>query len=139
MGEKSINDMTFNLYIRSKLFYFRAASPQQCVGWKRHIQKATKLKIKDVYRFLSSLGTADSQLSKVVSARHKVTDQATEIQILNKLDSPFIVSLYDIFETKKYLYVVMEFCQGGELFDQIADLEGDHYTEEDCCLVLHQI
>jgi len=37
------------------------------------------------------------------------------------------------------VYVVMEFCEGGELFDQIADLDGDHYTEQDTCLVLHQI
>eukprot|EP01084_Bolivina_argentea_P305832 528366_1 len=63
----------------------------------------------------------------------------TEIQILKKLDNPYIVKLYDIFETKKYLYIVMEMCLGGELFDQIAELDGEHYTEQDCCLILHQI
>ncbi|ETO04035.1 Calcium-dependent protein kinase, partial [Reticulomyxa filosa] len=30
-------------------------------------------------------------------------------------------------------------CEGGELFDQIANLDGDHYSEEDCCHVMHQI
>ena len=30
-------------------------------------------------------------------------------------------------------------CEGGELFDQIADLDGDHYTETDCCRVMYQI
>ena len=40
----------------------------------------------------------------------------TEIKILKKLENPNIVSLYDIFETKKYLYMVMEKCEGGELF-----------------------
>ena len=63
----------------------------------------------------------------------------TEIQILKKLESPYIVALYDLIETKKYLYIVMELCSGGELFDQIASLDGDHYSEEDCCLILHQI
>ena len=63
----------------------------------------------------------------------------TEIQILKKLESSYIVALYDLIETKKYLYIVMELCSGGELFDQIASLDGDHYSEEDCCLILHQI
>jgi len=45
----------------------------------------------------------------------------------------------DLFENKKYLYIVMEKCEGGELFDQIANLDGEHYTEEDCCHVMHQI
>ena len=95
-------------------------------------------------------------MTKVVAAKHRTSNEdsaikiidkrmcdkkmlKTEIQILKKLDSPYIVSLYDLIETKKYLYIVMEKCEGGELFDQIAELDGDHYTEEDCCLILHQI
>lgn len=30
-------------------------------------------------------------------------------------------------------------CGGGELFDQIAELDGDHYDERDSCVVMHQI
>ena len=149
-------NMTFELFIRKHQLFFRAASPQQCSIWKEHIQKASKLKIKDVYRFLYTLGTSESQMTKVVAAKHKTTNEdcaikivdkrnceskmlKTEIQILKKLDNPYIVQLYDIFETKKYLYIVMEMCRGGELFDQIAELDGEHYTEQDCCLILHQI
>mmetsp|Transcript_26752 Transcript_26752/g.23562 ORF Transcript_26752/g.23562 Transcript_26752/m.23562 type:complete len:507 (-) Transcript_26752:266-1786(-) len=147
-------NMTFELFIRKHQLFFRAASPQQCSIWKEHIQKASKLKIKDIYRFLYTLGT--SGMTKVVAAKHRTTNEdsaikiidkrmcdkkmlKTEIQILKKLDSPYIVSLYDLIETKKYLYIVMEKCEGGELFDQIAELDGDHYSEEDCCLILHQI
>eukprot|EP00483_Globobulimina_turgida_P010682 UN10703 len=148
--------MTFELFIRKHTLFFRAASPQQCSIWKDHIAKASKLKIKDVYRFLYTLGTSESQMTKVVAAKHKTTNEdcaikivdkrnceskmlKTEIQILKKLENPYVVQLYDIFETKKYLYIVMEMCLGGELFDQIAELDGEHYTEQDCCLILHQI
>eukprot|EP01084_Bolivina_argentea_P024800 46169_1 len=153
---KSASDMTFELFIRKHQLFFRAASPQQCTIWKEHITKASKLKIKDVYRFLYTLGTSESQMTKVVAAKHRTTNDdcaikivdkrnceakmlKTEIQILKKLDNPYIVQLYDIFETKKYLYIVMEKCLGGELFDQIAELDGEHYTEQDCCHVMHQI
>ena len=33
----------------------------------------------------------------------------------------------------------MEKCDGGELFDQIAELDGDHYGENDCCGEMFQI
>eukprot|EP00484_Ammonia_sp_Unknown_P030727 CAMPEP_0197048818 /NCGR_PEP_ID=MMETSP1384-20130603/24070_1 /TAXON_ID=29189 /ORGANISM="Ammonia sp." /LENGTH=551 /DNA_ID=CAMNT_0042481011 /DNA_START=28 /DNA_END=1683 /DNA_ORIENTATION=- len=148
------SDMSFELFIRKHKLYFRCASPKQCQTWTTAIQKASTLKIKDIYRFLYTLGT--SGMTKVVAAQHRTTnaDSAikiidkrmcdrkmlkTEIQILKKLECPYIVQLYDLIETKKYLYIVMEKCEGGELFDQIAELEGDSFTEEDCCLILHQI
>ena len=77
--------------------------------------------------------------------KKKCTDKKTlqrEIQILKKLKSPFIVELCDLFETSKYLYIVMEMCQGGELFDQIANMDylnGDHYTEKDIIGIMHQL
>lgn len=154
--KKASNTLTFEVFARKKLMYFRAPSPNECKLWKIHIAKAAKLKIKDIYRFMYSLGDTDSQMNKVVAAKHrtsgedaaiKIVDKRmcdakllkTEIQILKKLDNKHIVQLYDIFETKKYLYIVMEMCLGGELFDQIADLDGDYYSVKDCCLILHQI
>lgn len=41
----------------------------------------------------------------------------TEIEILKICDHPNIVKFYDYFEDEKSLYIVMEYCQGGELFD----------------------
>ncbi len=53
---RNTSNMTFELFIRKHTLFFRAASPQQCGIWKDHIAKASKLKIKDVYRFLYTLG-----------------------------------------------------------------------------------
>lgn len=43
-----------------------------------------------------------------------------EIEILKNLDHPNILRLYEVFEDKKHIYLVTEFCDGGELFDEIV-------------------
>ena len=45
------SDMTFELFIRKHRLFFRCASPKQCTKWANAIEKASKLKIKDIYRF----------------------------------------------------------------------------------------
>jgi 5'-AMP-activated protein kinase catalytic alpha subunit len=44
-----------------------------------------------------------------------------EIHILKLIRHPNLIQLYEIIETSKYLFLVMEYCSGGELFDYIAD------------------
>ncbi len=43
-----------------------------------------------------------------------------EIKILQTLDHPNIVKYYETYENKEYVYVVMEYCPGGDLFDLIT-------------------
>jgi len=43
-----------------------------------------------------------------------------EIHILKLIRHPNIVQLYEIIETTKYLFLVMEFVMRGELFDYIV-------------------
>ena len=42
------------------------------------------------------------------------------MQILTKLDHPNIVKYYETYIDEKYIYLVMEYIGGGELFDKIA-------------------
>ena len=44
-----------------------------------------------------------------------------EIHILKLVRHPHLIQLYEIIETPKYLFLVMEYCAGGELFDYIAE------------------
>lgn len=44
-----------------------------------------------------------------------------EINILAKVDHPNIVKYIRSFQSKKYLYVIMEYCPGGNLFRKIVD------------------
>lgn len=36
------------------------------------------------------------------------------------MSHPNIVKLYDVFEDGSYMHLVMEVCEGGELFDYIT-------------------
>ncbi|CAG9316029.1 unnamed protein product [Blepharisma stoltei] len=42
-----------------------------------------------------------------------------ELEILQLVDHPNIVKLYEIFEDSKYIHMVMELCTGGDLLDYL--------------------
>ena len=44
-----------------------------------------------------------------------------EIGILTRLDHPNVVKYYETYADEKYIYLVMEYIGGGELFDKIAN------------------
>jgi len=60
-----------------------------------------------------------------------------EVEILSKVDHPNIITLYDIFETKERLYLVMELVTGGELFERIVQRE--QYKESEAAIVMKQL
>lgn len=43
-----------------------------------------------------------------------------EVEIMHKINHPHCVQLYEMFETNKKIYMVMELLTGGELFDRIV-------------------
>lgn len=60
-----------------------------------------------------------------------------EVAALKTLDHPNIIKLYEVYEDKDCVYLVQEFCEGGELFDYIAERE--HLDEKEAARVFHQI
>jgi serum/glucocorticoid-regulated kinase 2 len=52
----------------------------------------------------------------LVKMKNQVDHTKTERKILEKIENPFIVSLFYAFQDYKKLYLVTEFMQGGELF-----------------------
>ncbi|KAJ7326066.1 Calcium/calmodulin-dependent protein kinase type 1 [Desmophyllum pertusum] len=60
-----------------------------------------------------------------------------EIAILKKVNHPNIIRLWEIFDNKTHLYLVMDLVQGGELFDRIV--EKGSYTEKDASDLIKQI
>jgi len=62
---------------------------------------------------------------------------AREIHILKIVRHPNVVQLYEIIETQKQLYLIMEFANGGELFDFIVAQQ--RVEEKEACLFFQQI
>ena len=60
-----------------------------------------------------------------------------EIKILKQVNNPNIVKLYEIIETQKQLYLIMEYASGGELFDYIV--ARSRLKEQQACIFLQQI
>lgn len=44
-----------------------------------------------------------------------------EINILKKIDHPNILKIYEFFEDEKKIYIIMEYCDGGDLFNKAEE------------------
>ena len=64
-----------------------------------------------------------------------------EIDLLRATDHPNIIKLFETFEDKQHLYLIMEECSGGELFARLAKNAQNNkmYTEKDAAKMMKQI
>ncbi|XP_074055643.1 myosin light chain kinase family member 4 isoform X2 [Macrotis lagotis] len=78
--------------------------------------------------------------AKIIKARGvKEKDEVkNEINVMNQLDHVNLIQLYDAFESKNDIVLVMEYVDGGELFDRIID-ENCNLTELDTIQFIKQI
>lgn len=60
--------------------------------------------------------------------RNQVEHIKTERKILELIDQPFIIKLKFAFQNNQKLYLVMDYCPGGELFFHIQRVE--RFNEE---------
>jgi calcium-dependent protein kinase len=60
-----------------------------------------------------------------------------EIAIMKIMDHPNIIKLFETFEDHHNIYLAMELCSGGELFDRIV--EASHFSEKDAAIIMQQI
>ena len=54
--------------------------------------------------------------AKIADSKADVRHTRTERDVLVRVDHPFLIKLHYAFETAERLYLVQEFCRGGELF-----------------------
>ena len=98
--------------------------------------------ITDSYEFLETLGsgafaevkkatykvTGDTRAVKVIhkagldSASLDPKHKLREIKVLQELDHPNILRVHELYEEKSRYYIVMEFCEGGDLFSRLQKL-----------------
>ena len=57
------------------------------------------------------------QMKKSTIYQYNLVDNIiTERNILTKMDHPMIVKLHYAFQNPKYLYLILDYCPGGEMF-----------------------
>ena len=126
---------------------------------KENLINQINCSIKDHYEIVSQIGKGG--FSKVLEVRNKTTNAIRackyiskakmnektlkrtlrEINMLKKLDHPNIIKLYEVYESKNSIYLIMEKCNGGELFDNIIEhiTKGKMYTEKQASEIILQI
>eukprot|EP01083_Nonionella_stella_P046012 123226_1 len=60
-----------------------------------------------------------------------------EIAIMKKLRHPNVVRLFEVIDTPRYIFLIMEFASGGELFDYIV-AQG-RVSNHEACRFFHHI
>jgi len=83
--------------------------------------------------------TGQTRAVKTIATAHlkNIESFKQEIAIMKMMDHPNIIQLYETFEDPKNIYLVMEVCTGGELFDKIID--SGHFNETNAAILMQQI
>ncbi|XP_043984154.1 myosin light chain kinase 3 isoform X1 [Gambusia affinis] len=78
--------------------------------------------------------------AKIIKAKSQKEKEVVrnEIQVMNQLNHANLIQLYAAFESRNDIILVMEYVEGGELFDRIID-ENYNLTELDTVLFIRQI
>lgn len=114
--------------------------------------------VENDYKFIAKLGSG--QYGTVHSAVHRGTGKTWAVKTINKqrfrhdreyqfqamrneiaitrsIQHPNIITLHDVYEDENQVHLIMELCQGGELFDRIKSKT--KYSEQEAQVVLRQI
>ena len=125
---------------KDRLLRLFISSEDESYKWKHALESAVNSDITDYYSFGRSLGSG--AYGDVVEATDVRTDERRavkmiqkgnnmktrehlerEIQVMKTISHPNIVQTYQIFDLKKTIYIVMEYVEGGDLFDFVAQHE----------------
>ncbi|CAK8996775.1 Calcium-dependent protein kinase 2 (PfCDPK2) [Durusdinium trenchii] len=121
--------------------------------WSVLDEEEQQRRVTDDYKLAGKLG--EGSYGKVRRATNRLTGEVVavksvlkknmrrlqtlkrEISIMKQVDHPNIIKLMDVYEDEAFLYIVMELCTGGELFDKI--IEAGHYREADAKALVRQM
>ena len=116
---------------------------------RENLIKIQKVSVNNHYEIIGELGSGSYGAVKKVRHKElkeiramkvilkKTENSKNEIDIMRKISHPNIVNIFDIYEDSKKYYIVMEICEGGELFEAIS--EQGAFFEGDCVEIMKQL
>ena len=60
-----------------------------------------------------------------------------EIDILKKLDNPYIMKIFEFYSFKDTFYLITEYCKEGELYEQINKIH--QFPEDHAAFIIYQL
>ena len=89
--------------------------------------------------FCTHKNTKHQYACKVVrkSGMNDAQSMSTEIEIMKRIRHRHVVSMYELYETPKCLWIILELVEGGDLFHHLA--ETPEYSEQDASLHMRQM
>jgi len=145
----------------SVMEYLRVCVGRFCCSPERHSSRSIERRssfvadnqksIRECYKLHEEIGTGsygtvctatrkvDNSIRavKTISKAGSLAKLKVEVSIMKGLDHPGIVKLHETFVDAKNIYLVMELCSGGELFDHIV-AQG-HFKESQVAVVMKQM
>lgn len=72
-----------------------------------------------------------------VRLKKGITVLRNELSILRESDHPNIIKVYETYEDDTYVHIVMEYCKGGDLLDNL--IQRGQYDEENAAKIFEKI
>ena len=147
----------FNIIFPTKERKYYLQDESEYIKWVEAIRKVVHYSnISELYEIKGNLGKG--KFGQVKLGIHKESGKQVAIKIINKkyvedmefeqikseidilkiAKHPNIIKLYDVFENEKYIYIIMEYCQGGDLFSYIEKRDFK-IKEERAAEIIHKL
>ena len=87
--------------------------------------------------------TGEKVAIKIMDKEQIMSDELNKVRVLNEISilkivrHNNIIKLYEVMETPQKIYLVMEYCDSGEMFDYIVSKQ--HLSENQACVFFQEI
>ena len=151
------NYYSFTIIFPKKTKTFYLEKKEDYETWISKLKSSINFtNINETYDIQEQIGKG--KFAIVYKGIHKLTGRTVAIKILNKKDMtiidlelvktemdvlkicqhPYIIKLYDIQENEENIYLIMEYCQGSDLFTYI-EKRGYKLEEKKACEIIHKL
>ena len=144
-----MNNLELSQNKKSKILEVSSSEELQMKVGKETLIKISTDSLNNNYIIVGELGSGSYGTVKKVKHKKlgeyramkiinkKSESSQNEVDILRKISHPNIVNIFEIYEDSKKYYIMMEICEGGELFEAIS--QQGSFSEGDCANIMKSL